>query len=72
MLRHKGIEIEFRGPQGHANTRMIYITAKVPITVKKPSAPIAITGAGQGSVASAPKEVVPEKGGEADHQVAGV
>jgi hypothetical protein len=72
LLRHKGIEIEFRGPQGHANTRIIYITAKVPITAKKPSAPIAINSAGNGSVAPAPKEVVPEAGGEADNQVAGV
>ena len=26
LLRHKGIEIEFRGKEGHSNTRMIYIT----------------------------------------------
>jgi hypothetical protein len=41
LLRHKGIEIEFRGAEGHANTRMIYITAKVPSVRKTPIAPFA-------------------------------
>ncbi len=61
MLRHKGINVEFRGPEGHANTRMIYITAKVQITGKTPIAPFAINGAGNGSVPSAPKDVVLEE-----------
>jgi hypothetical protein len=41
LLRHKGIEIEFRGAEGHANTRMIYITAKVPSVRKTPLASFA-------------------------------
>jgi hypothetical protein len=41
LLRHKGIEIEFRGAEGHANTRMIYITAELSNVGKTPFASFA-------------------------------
>ena len=28
LLRHKGVEIDFRGVEGHSNSRMMYITAR--------------------------------------------
>jgi len=68
LLRHKSIEVEFRGAEGHVNTRMIYITAKVQITGKTPIAPFAINGAGNGSVPSAPKVVVLEEDEVYDHE----
>jgi len=74
LLRHKSIEVEFRGAEGHVNTRMIYITAKVQTTGKTPFEPIAsfasvaISGAGNGSVPSAPKVVVLEEDEVYDHE----
>jgi len=35
------MEIEFAGPEGHANAKMIYITAKVEVLRKTPVAPVA-------------------------------
>ena len=64
LLRTKGVEIEIAGPQGHANARMMYITARIEVARKTPVAPlapVAINGAGKGSVPSAPKDVVLEE-----------
>ena len=41
LLSTKGVEIEFAGPEGHANAKMIYITAKVEVLRKTPVAPVA-------------------------------
>jgi len=41
LLSTKGIEIDFHGPEGHANAKMIYITAKVEVLRKTPVAPVA-------------------------------
>jgi hypothetical protein len=46
LLRHKGIEIEFRGAEGHANTRMIYITVKVSTLGETPFASFAWLASG--------------------------
>ncbi len=35
------MEIDFHGPEGHANAKMIYITAKVEVLRKTPVAPVA-------------------------------
>ena len=41
LLSTKGMEIDFHGPEGHANAKMIYITAKVEVLRKTPVAPVA-------------------------------
>ena len=41
LLSTKGMEIEFAGPEGHANAKMIYITAKVEVIGKTKVAPVA-------------------------------
>jgi hypothetical protein len=40
LLRHKGVEIDFRGVEGHSNTRLIYITAN-PSPFREHVAPLA-------------------------------
>ncbi len=55
LLRHKGIEIEFRGAEGHANTRMIHITARVS-TGKTPFASFASLANGISVETPAPME----------------
>jgi hypothetical protein len=56
LLRHKGIEIEFRGAEGHANTRMIYITAKASTLRKTPFASFATFANGISVKTSEPTE----------------
>ena len=41
LLLTKGMESEFAGPEGHANAKMIYITAKTEVLRKTPVAPVA-------------------------------
>src|SRR5262249_7510347 len=41
LLSTKGVEIDFRGPEGHANIKMIYITVKIEVIRETQVAPIA-------------------------------